>query len=334
MLEPAIPADEPQRLAALHELDILDTPPEDSFDRVTRLARQIMGVPIAAVSLIDTDRQWFKSIVGLDISETPRAASFCGHAIHSPDPFVVTNAGTDARFADNPLVCGDPKIAFYAGMPLHSIGGYRLGTLCAIGQEPKTPSAEQIEALRDLAAIVEQELALRRLSAIDPLTSLLNRRAFTYQFNNEIRRLRREQGALTLLSADLDHFKALNDNFGHAAGDEALRQIATTLREIARRPGDLIARMGGDEFAIVLSGCADDRAESISRDLISSVESMGIVSAPGPGGKRLSLSVGGVAVPDASRLERVAPVMRLSDRNLYAAKRAGRGCSSISHLLH
>jgi len=121
MQQPAIPDNETQRLAALHALDVLDTPPEERFDRITRIAARLMDVPICLVTLVDANRQWFKSCIGLDASETPRDISFCGHAILAPEALVIPDAAADPRFADNPLVAGEPRIRFYAGEPLAAV---------------------------------------------------------------------------------------------------------------------------------------------------------------------------------------------------------------------
>jgi PAS domain S-box-containing protein len=158
VLEPDIPPNEVSRLAALHGLKILDTPPEERFDRLTRLARQLVGVPIAVVSLVDTNRQWFKSCQGLDATETPRSISFCGHAILEDQMLVISDALLDARFVDNPLVCGAPHIRFYAGQPLKAADGSRLGTLCVIDSRPHLLTQAERDGLRDLALLVENEL--------------------------------------------------------------------------------------------------------------------------------------------------------------------------------
>lgn len=160
MIEPALPPDETARLAALHELRILDTPAEERFDRITRIARDLFGTPITLVSLVDADRQWFKSRVGLDASATPRTVSFCGHAILSDRVFVVEDAAADPRFADNPLVTGPPHIRFYAGAPLRSTLGHRLGTLCLIDSAPRRFAEDDARRLADLAAWAESELNL------------------------------------------------------------------------------------------------------------------------------------------------------------------------------
>ncbi|HEY7065756.1 MAG TPA: GAF domain-containing sensor histidine kinase [Chloroflexota bacterium] len=158
MKSPALPADEPARLAALQALNILDTPPEERFDRITRVARHLFSVPIALISLVDANRQWFKSAQGLTERETSREVSFCGHAILGGGPFVVADARDDPRFADNPQVTGPPQVRFYAGYPLGDAAGHRLGTLCLMDCAPREFGAEERGLLRDVAAWAEAEL--------------------------------------------------------------------------------------------------------------------------------------------------------------------------------
>lgn len=149
--------DEDLRLEALYRTHILDTPSEERFDRLTRLARQLFDVPIAMVTLVDRHRQWFKSCQGLSLSEIPRNVSFCAHAIAQNELLEVQDALTDARFAGNPLVAGDPHIRFYAGFPILSYDGYPIGTLCLIDRQPRHLTPRQRDALCDLAHCVEQE---------------------------------------------------------------------------------------------------------------------------------------------------------------------------------
>lgn len=158
MLIPPLPEHESERLKALNALCILDTPPEERLDRLTRLAQHLFDVPIAVITLIDSDRQWFKSVQGLPVRQTSRNVSFCGHTILSDDAMVIPNALLDQRFSDNPLVTGEPHIRFYAGAPLHSVEGYRVGVLCIIDAKPREFSEKQIQALRDLADCVEHEV--------------------------------------------------------------------------------------------------------------------------------------------------------------------------------
>ncbi|WP_347558657.1 diguanylate cyclase [Robbsia sp. KACC 23696] len=173
---PALPDDE-ARVALLQRLNLLDTPPEETFDRVTRLASIIAGVPIALVSLVDHDRQWFKSRVGLEAQQTPRDIAFCPHAMLGTDLFIVTDAENDPRFRNNPLVTENPHIRFYAGMPLRSSQGHALGTLCVIDTQVRQLTPAQEDALRDLAAIVRRELLQREAAAMSQRMHRDDRRA-------------------------------------------------------------------------------------------------------------------------------------------------------------
>lgn len=164
MLKPPLPQNESSRLNSLRCLGILDTPPEERYDRITRLAKTIFNTPIVLVSIVDENRQWFKSCQGLSASETPRDISFCGHAILKKEIFIVEDASSDPRFADNPLVSEEPRIRFYAGAPLASPDGKLMGTLCIIDRKPRKLSARKKIILRDLADLVENELAAISLS--------------------------------------------------------------------------------------------------------------------------------------------------------------------------
>ena len=168
MQEPPRPADEPDRLHALRQLLILDTPPEERFDRLTAFAAEEFGVPTALLSLIDEDRQWFKSRVGMDPCETPRRISFCGHAILQNDIMVVPDVKQDERFFDNPLVTGEPHIQFYAGAPLKLPGGQNVGTLCLIDNKPRTLDDIDLAILSSLRDLAVEELVRREQGAPAP----------------------------------------------------------------------------------------------------------------------------------------------------------------------
>lgn len=159
MLPAPIPPDEASRLRALQALVVLDTPPEERFDRIVRFAAEELDTPIALVSLIDEHRQWFKSRFGLDAEETARDISFCGHAITQPELFIVGDASQDERFADNPLVTGPPYIRFYAGAPVCAPTGERVGTLCVIDTQPRELGPVELAVMKALSQLVNEALA-------------------------------------------------------------------------------------------------------------------------------------------------------------------------------
>ena len=158
MVPAPIPTDEAERLSALRALMLLDTPPEERFDRLVRFAAEQLDTPIAMVSLVDGQRQWFKARVGLDDTESARDVSFCGHAILKEEVFVVEDARSDPRFEDNPLVVGEPHIRFYAGAPLSAPGGHRIGTLCVIDTVPRALSTLELSILEALRCLANEAL--------------------------------------------------------------------------------------------------------------------------------------------------------------------------------
>lgn len=271
MKAPATPTDETLRLNTLRSLDVLDSLGEERFDRLTRMARHMFKVPIALVSLVDEKRQWFKSCVGLDVSETPREISFCGHAILGEDVFVIADTLEDERFADNPLVLQEPHIRFYAGCPIKVANGSRIGTLCIIDRQPRDFSPEDNELLKDLATMVEQELTAVQLATLDEMTCLTNRRGFMGVANKILALCVRNQIPATLAFIDLNNFKIINDQYGHAEGDRALVDFSTQLAA-AFRSSDVVARLGGDEFVVLFTGTSRQHAEKTVTKFSASLE--------------------------------------------------------------
>jgi diguanylate cyclase (GGDEF)-like protein len=251
MLAAARPSNENQRIEALHALQLLGSAREERFDRLTRLAKRLFNVPMAIVTLVDSDNVFSKSCAGTDSVTVPRDSSFCAHAILGEDILVVPDATQDLRFHDSPLVTGDPCVRFYAGCPLTMPGGCRLGTLCLLDSAPRQLDAEDCKLLRDLAAMVEQEMAALQLATMDAMTMLSNRRGFEVLGQQAINVCQRLAKPASLLFFDLNYFKKINDTYGHAEGDRALTVFAEILRSIFRN-SDLIGRLGGDEFAALL----------------------------------------------------------------------------------
>ncbi|MBU2033451.1 MAG: sensor domain-containing diguanylate cyclase [Alphaproteobacteria bacterium] len=254
-------SDEPARLASLRRYDVLDTPADGVFEKITTLVRTVLKVPISAVSFVDSDRQWFKSIQGMAASEAPRAASFCSHAIMAAEPLVVADATRDARFRRSPLVVSGPRIRSYAGVPLRTPDGYNIGALCAMDTVPRTFDEEELDILARLAALVIDKLELRRIAERDPLTFALSRRGFIGQMEKEINRFERKQQPSVLAVMDLDHFRAVNDTFGHPTGDAVLKDVAATCI-YQLRATDVFGRLGGEEFGILFSGTEETGARA------------------------------------------------------------------------
>lgn len=171
---PPLPANEPQRLAALQALGILDTPPEERFDRLTRIAAHVLDAPIALISLVDAERVWFKSRYGLELTESSREVSFCSHAVLSDAPLIVPDATIDPRFADNPQVTGPANIKFYMGIPISAPDGSAIGSFCIIDHKPRQPSEKELRILEDLAVLVKDELGRQKLSAITTSLHMAN----------------------------------------------------------------------------------------------------------------------------------------------------------------
>ena len=318
------PANESERLAALRSYEILDTEPEKSFDDLTSLASHVCETPIALISLVDSDRQWFKSRVGLDIDETARDISFCTHAIRQNQLFMVNDAAHDERFALSELVTQEPKIRFYAAAPIFtSDGRHALGTICVLDRVPRELNSGQQDALQALGRQVQAQLELRlslnhekQLARIDSLTGVANRRAFYELLQRERSRAQRHARVLTIAYIDLDNFKGVNDQFGHHAGDSVLISVATVMARNLRL-ADFIARLGGDEFAIVL---ADTSVEG-ARHVIDKIHSL-LSQAMKENGLPITFSIGVVSFTDA--LGSVEEMIQKADELMYFVKSHGK----------
>ncbi len=316
MKEPQIPENEAQRLETLRALKILDSAPEERFDRLTRMAKRMFGVPISLVSIVDSDRQWFKSAQGLDATETPRDISFCGHAILGDDLFLIPNALEDERFHDNPLVVANPNIRFYAGCPLKVANGHKMGTLCLIDDKPRELDDEDKELLQDLAAMAEQEIAALQLATLDELTAISNRRGFVSLGQHALSMCRRHGQKASLILFDLDEFKPINDTFGHAEGDRALIAFANIMRAEFRE-SDVFARIGGDEFVALLTGTGEDKLKEVLARFESTIKQY---NDEAQRGYDLKYSVGYVIRPLEGE-ENIEQLMAQADELMYEQKK-------------
>jgi len=329
----ALTAHESARVAALDAFDVLDSAPEETFDALTRIAAEICNTPIALVSLVDRDRQWFKARVGLEATETAREHAFCAHAIQSTSTMVVEDATLDDRFADNPLVTCDPHVRFYAGAPLITADGYAIGALCVLDTSPRglderqfsvlSNLASQVVALLELRAVTVRlnrvvrtqqaaDAALRHEATHDQMTGLANRRRFFAELER-----RSSTGAVGVVFVDVDGLKGVNDHHGHHVGDLLLTRTAHDIRR-AVRVEDLVARLGGDEFAVLTDVVdpeeLDDLIRRVREVVCGPVTLCGVPLVAGA-------SVGGaVSFPG----EDAGQVVQRSDEAMYVQKRLRR----------
>lgn len=354
MISPEKPANEQLRMEALQRYQILDSSKERSFEDLTTIARAVCGTSMAAVTLVDAERQWFKSIQGTDASELPRSESMCGYAILQPDHvMVVEDAQRDVRFHDNPIVTGAPHVRFYAGAPLISQDGLPMGTLCVFDPQPRQLQPHQADALEALSRQVMLVMELRRFaldirqqlleregyeklladyhdvlvaqnadlteqSQTDALTGLPNRRAMTSALQAAVAAsadaaVRGTPRPLCVALLDLDHFKTINDQQGHASGDRVLAEVGVLLRaELAGR--GLAARYGGEEFVALLADTDTASAVHLCDGLRRAVAAL-------PLGFPVTVSVG-VAMHHSG--ETVEQTLARADAALYRAKAGGR----------
>ena len=332
-MPPPLCVDEPMRLAALRKLRLVETPLEERFERITRLAKLIFRVEIVAISLLEADRQWFKSIQGLNVDSTSRDVSFCGHAILNDEVMVVPDARRDPRFRDNPLVTEEPHIASYAGCPIRSADGMKIGTLCLIDSRPREYNERDIRALRDLAELAEAECRAasaqavhaqlvedlveeQRRAMIDSLTRVWNREGVARVLADGIR----SGEGVGVVLVDLDDFKPVNDGFGHAAGDEALRIFARRLIGGVRET-DTVGRFGGDEFVLALHPCPDEKVVECVIERVRARLSEPFEVA----GRQLEFRASfGVHIVQPGKACGVAEALACADAAMYDAKRSGR----------
>lgn len=345
MIEPQLTLDEPIRLQALRQTHQLDAPIDERFERITRLAQRLLGMPIAAISLIDADRQFFKSIQGHDAMEVSRESSFCAYTILQDDVMVVPDARCDARFENNPLVVGSPRIVFYAGCPLRSADGSKIGTLSLIDHAPRSISADEIQLIRDLAGIAESVLAaaahdtanrdllsdldaISRQAQVDSLTRVWNRDSIFSLLENELARSRRAKVGSGIVIVDIDGFRQIVEAKGYEAGDDVLCQAAKRLLG-AIREVDALGRFEDDEFMIVLGACNSlEGAEIVANRILKRVSESPVDSRAG----RVSITASiGVAFADQADEVDVPLLVQTADAALARAKKAGTNSFEASH---
>ncbi len=311
MKGPEYPENEAERLEALN---LLDTDQDERFDRLTRLAKRIFDVPMVSISLIDADRQWFKSSLGMDLQDS-RKISFCGHTLLSDPLLIVSDAQQDERFHDNPIVLGAPHIRFYAGASLSASDGSKLGTLCLIDTVPRSFGEEDQRLLLDLTQLAQQELIAVQLATTDDLTQLWNRRGFRGLAQHTLGLCKRLNKPAWLMYFDLNLFKEINDSYGHSEGDNVLKSFGALLQNTFRKT-DVIGRLGGDEFAALLSDTDAVASETLSRRLDQGLEAFNRRISQG---YQLNYSVGKIEF-NPSRHQSIDDLIKEADALMYADK--------------
>ena len=325
------------RLSEIHTSELFYTPIEERFERITRIARSALRVPVAAISVLRPDKQWFKSISGWSINELSANMTMCAATLEANALTVVPDTMEDSRFSDHPLVVGKPHFRFYAGYPLLGVDGLTVGTFCAMDVKPRnvTPAQEQLVA--DLAALVQLELATDRLSdaqrelvsrlsvsrreaIIDPLTRLWNRRGSMMFLRNAMKLADAEQQEMAIGILDIDNFKRINDLHGHPVGDEALRKAAQVMTSLLRHE-DVAGRFGGDEFLILLPNTNEREAASILNRLREAIRSTVVRTREGP--VMMTVSVGFTMRQPGDRLSEDELISNADDA-LSDSKSAGR----------
>lgn len=320
MKGPPIPLNETIMLQSMHSLRILDSVPEERFDRITRMAQRLFRVDLCMVSFVASDRHWFQTRRNPDARASRRDNFLCGQALGGKEPLIIEDTLKDPRLADNPLVIDDQRIRFYAGHPIHAPNGQHIGTICLVDAAPRRFSSNDVETLKDFAALVDDELASSSKVHVDELTGVANRRGFMTVANHLLPLCARNDLSVELLFFDLDGFKQFNDEYGHDVGDRALQLFAKGLLK-GFRSADVVARLGGDEFAVMMVG---ERGFS-QRALRALRERVEVMQQDLP--MKLRWSVGSVRY-DAASHGSVEEFLAAADSRMYADK-CGNGLSLV-----
>lgn len=271
MIEPGLPDNETQRLAAMDQSMCAFVPREERFDRITRTVRRLLGVPIALISIVEQDVQWFRSAQGLAGAETPRSISFCGHAVASGKVLVVPDATSDPRFWDNPLVTGEPHIRSYLGIPLSIEPGVRVGTLCALDNQMREFTHQDILGMQDLAAMAEAELRLgaidtsyrkvlttlgqmERRASLDAATGCWNARGFRELLNLTVAECARDGSTLGLCYVRVRNLDTIAGEKGDKTQTDIVRQLLAQLLRRRLPENGALGSLGERDFCAMVPG--------------------------------------------------------------------------------
>lgn len=309
---------ERSRVNTLHSFNLLDTASETEFENIIDLVKASLNAEMAAISLIDSDRQWFKAIRGLDVSETPRSVAFCDYTIRQNEVLAVENTLEDERFAENPFTTEAPGLRCYLGAPLIMSNGHRIGSMCIFGTEPRTFTQTERSMIQSFAALVVSQIELRQIASTDGLSGLMTRTAFIDQLQATMSRAKTTGIPVCLMMADIDHFKAINDTYGHAVGDRVIQAVATVLRKNCRGE-DRAGRLGGEEFGVLLRDMKPEAMNRAAERIRAAVEALTFEEVPS---LRITVSMGVVLLDET--IASVTQWLEIADRRLYQAKHEGR----------
>lgn len=316
---------ETARLAALHALDILDGPSEPALDRIAQIVRTEFGARHAGIMMIDRDRGVFAAQDRVAITSLPREETFCNITIQSDDAMIIPDAQLDARIQASPGINKD--VRSYAGIPLKTKEGHNIGALCVFDTDVLRFPADKVRKMTELAQLAMDCIELRRLATQDYLTGAMNRRGFMAELDREMRRCTRGRGTLSLAIMDIDHFKRINDGFGHAVGDRVLQEIVA-LASSHWGQASVVGRLGGEEFGLLLPDQTDASAYSLIEHLRKAIERMDL---PGVPDLRVTASFGICEV--GPNIEGPADLMAHADTALYRAKASTRNVTVLARHL-
>ena len=325
------------KIANIHSEDLFYTPLEERFERITRVARRALQVPVAAITLLNDEKQWFKSAAGWGISELPRAHSICQVTVQENRLLAIGDTLEDPRTAQSPIVVSAPRFRAYAGYPLVDEHNDVAGTFCVLALQPREFTAADRQTVADLAAMSQRELlsshltdahsaltsklsVARREAMMDPLTRLWNRRGASVLLTSALGVADQRGTPLTLALLDLDNFKRINDDYGHQIGDEVLRKVASRLIG-AVRSNDVVCRIGGDEFLVVMADTDEPAAETVAERIRSAITDTVVPTRDGA--LPMTVSVGCIVRPPRDDVP-VDTLLERADQALLRAKSAGR----------
>ena len=325
------------KLARIHQLDPFYTPLEERFERLTRLGRRALEAPVVAITAVRDNRQWFKSVVGWQVSELPLEDGLCGPIIGDGQPRIVSDTLADPLFAKKAIVIGPPKFRFYAGYPLRDASEMTVGTYCVFDTKPRETDEHFAKLLADMGQLAERELLTtdlcdaqtqliaklseaRRQAMFDVLTRVWNRRGGLELLEMALNGADKEKEGFSICLLDIDNFKQINDQYGHPVGDQVLRKIASNI-VASVRPHDIVCRYGGEEFLTILRGAGLEHCAEIAERIRTNIRALPIRTREATMPMTVSI---GVAVQSPDNDITAEQLIKHADQALYKSKHRGR----------